>query len=83
MRGYHYPKIVTTGGQTKYGDAPVKNRFSHIHDALQYAVVGAGGGRALIRGGKAAKPVVAPMTPERGATSIFQRLRAQAGAQRR
>ncbi len=82
MRGYHYPKIVTNNGTTKYGNAPVKNRFSHVHDALQYGIIGAGGGRALIRSAKQFKPVQAPTTPERP-SSVFDRLRANAGAMRR
>ena len=34
--GYCYGEIGTTG---TYRDAPDKNRFSHIHDALQYVLV--------------------------------------------
>jgi hypothetical protein len=34
--GYHYRKIKTASG-IKFADAPDKNEFSHIHDALQYA----------------------------------------------
>ena len=37
----------------------VKNRFSHIHDALQYLLLGAGEGRSLVLGGKTSKPFVA------------------------
>jgi hypothetical protein len=33
--GYHYRKIKTASG-IKFSDAPDKNDFSHIHDALQY-----------------------------------------------
>lgn len=36
MGGYCYPKIESTG---EYGDQILKNRFSHIHDALQYVLV--------------------------------------------
>lgn len=32
--GYAYPEIGTTG---MYKDEPIKNEYSHIHDALQYA----------------------------------------------
>ncbi len=77
MRGYHYPKIITNNGSTKYGDKPVKNRFSHPHDALQYAVIGAGGGRSLIRSAHNTKPVVAPTVPSRP-SSVFDRLRTNA-----
>ena len=33
--GYHYRKIKTASG-IRFSDAPEKNDFSHIHDALQY-----------------------------------------------
>jgi len=36
-----------------------KNKFSHIHDALQYAIIGAGEGRNIIRGSKPLKPFTA------------------------
>lgn len=34
--GYCYPEIGTSG---IYGDKPIKNKFSHVHDALQYMMV--------------------------------------------
>ena len=37
MGGYHYKEIGA--GTGIYQDKPDKNRFSHIHDALQYAMV--------------------------------------------
>ena len=36
ISGYAYPEIGTTG---IYKDKPMKNRFSHVHDALQYVCV--------------------------------------------
>jgi len=33
LGGYCYPEIGNTG---EYSDHPLKNRFSHVHDALQY-----------------------------------------------
>lgn len=36
MGGYCYPEIGTTG---VYGEQPIKNKFSHIHDAYQYVSV--------------------------------------------
>jgi len=36
LGGYCYPEIGNTG---IYGDKPIKNRFSHIHDGLQYGIV--------------------------------------------
>jgi hypothetical protein len=61
VRGYHYPKIQMSG-QVRYADRPMKNRYSHPHDALQYVVIGAGGGRAVTRKGRMPVPVQAPRT---------------------
>ena len=32
----------------RYSDKPEKNMYSHIHDALQYLMLGAGEGRQLM-----------------------------------
>jgi hypothetical protein len=55
--GYHYRRMQVSG--ERYDDKPNKNRFSHVHDALQYMLLGAGEGRALTIGGKTSKPRVA------------------------
>jgi hypothetical protein len=55
--GYHYKRMQVSG--ERYDDRPNKNRFSHIHDAFQYLLLGAGEGRALTMGQKTSKPVVA------------------------
>jgi hypothetical protein len=55
--GYHYRRIQTSGD--RYDDKPLKNRYSHIHDALQYLMMGAGEGRAIISGKTRAKPFIA------------------------
>jgi hypothetical protein len=44
--GYIYRRLAVSG--ERYGDAPDKNHHSHIADALQYAIVGGGEGRALL-----------------------------------
>ena len=44
--GYQYRRMEVSG--ERYSDKPDKNMFSHIHDALQYMMLGAGEGRALI-----------------------------------
>lgn len=44
--GYQYRRLSVAG--EVYSDAPEKNRFSHVADALQYAVIGGGEGRALV-----------------------------------
>ncbi len=44
------------GTMDQYDDRPLKNRFSHVHDALQYLIIGAGEGKQLMRGHKEAQP---------------------------
>lgn len=44
---YAYPRMQ--GGGERYADRPLKNRFSHPADALQYLVLGGGEGRALVQ----------------------------------
>jgi len=44
--GYSYRRIQVSG--ERYDDRPDKNRFSHIHDALQYLMLGAGEGRRVL-----------------------------------
>lgn len=44
--GYHYKRIQVSG--ERYADKPDKNHFSHIHDALQYMMLGAGEGRSIL-----------------------------------
>jgi hypothetical protein len=55
--GYQYKRMEVSG--ERYADKPDKNMFSHIHDALQYMMLGAGEGRALMNNQKPARPVVA------------------------
>jgi hypothetical protein len=57
LGGYQYRRLQVTG--ERYDDKPAKDKFSHVHDALQYAVIGAGEGRNVTRGGKTMKPFVA------------------------
>jgi hypothetical protein len=44
--GYHYRRMQVSG--ERYEDMPNKNRFSHVHDALQYLMLGGGEGRKLL-----------------------------------
>jgi hypothetical protein len=53
--GYYYRRLQTSGN--RYDEKPLKNRYSHVHDALQYMMMGAGEGKQLIVG-KAKKPTV-------------------------
>ena len=55
--GYHYRRMQVSG--ERYDEKPNKNRFSHVHDALQYMLLGAGEGRSLTIGNKTSKPRVA------------------------
>jgi len=55
--GYQYKRMEVSG--ERYADKPDKNMYSHIHDALQYMMLGAGEGRALLNNQKPARPVVA------------------------
>ena len=56
--GYHYRRLNVSGAE-RFEEKPSKNRFSHVHDALQYALIGAGEGRKLINGNRRLRPVVA------------------------
>lgn len=44
--GYQYKRMEVSG--ERYADKPDKNMYSHIHDALQYLMLGAGEGRQLM-----------------------------------
>ena len=55
--GYQYRRMEVSG--ERYADKPDKNMFSHVHDALQYQMLGAGEGRALINNQKPATATVA------------------------
>lgn len=67
---YHYPRVRGTGREQTM---PLKNRASHIADALQYLLLGAGEGWALMKPAVTIK--VQPKRRERG----WSRLRAFAG----
>jgi len=51
--GYCYRRMQVSG--ERYDDKPDKNMYSHIHDALQYLMLGAGEGRTLMAGQKPVK----------------------------
>ena len=55
--GYSYKRMEVSG--ERYADKPDKNMFSHVHDACQYLLLGAGEGRALMNSQKPAQPTVA------------------------
>ena len=47
--GYQYKRTYYMGNE-KFDERPNKNRFSHVHDALQYAMIGGGEGRRVFTG---------------------------------
>jgi len=49
--GYQY-KRVGISGEARYEEKPSKNKYSHVADALQYMMIGAGEGREVLRGNK-------------------------------
>jgi hypothetical protein len=55
--GYAYKRMEVSG--ERYADKPDKNMYSHIHDALQYLLLGAGEGRALMSNQKPSQVVQA------------------------
>lgn len=55
--GYQYKRLNVSG--ERYDERPCKNRYSHVHDALQYALMGAGEGRAITRGSAPVNPSIA------------------------
>ena len=76
--GYHYRRMQTAGD--RYDEKPFKNRYSHIHDALQYMFMGAGEGRTILHGKKRMNPTKAKTTwnvfdkvdkPKRKSWNIF------------
>lgn len=48
VSGYQYPKIGTTGS-VRHGEKPAKNKYSHVHEARQYALCGMGYARKLVQ----------------------------------
>ena len=46
--GYHYKRIQVAGDE-RFHDKPNKNRYSHVCDAAQYMMLGAGEGDAVVR----------------------------------
>jgi hypothetical protein len=55
--GYHYRRLQVSGD--RYDEKPLKNRYSHVHDALQYLMMGAGEGRTILAGKTKSTPTIA------------------------
>jgi hypothetical protein len=60
--GYKYRRIKSTG-EERFTDEPLKNRYSHPHDALQYAALEAGGIQAIVAAQRPTRRAVAPYRP--------------------
>lgn len=64
--GYQYRRIQSSG-EAKYDDKPDKNRFSHPHDGLQYALLGGGEAKHVLSNTKTrnrpSKPAVMGWDP--------------------
>jgi hypothetical protein len=60
MGGYQFKKMKTSGS-ARYSDLPDKNKYSHIADAIQYMLLGAGEGTAVLNNVEnRARPVRSP-----------------------
>lgn len=56
--GYQYRRVGVSG-EARYEEKPDKNKYSHVHDALQYMMIGAGEGKAVLTGNKGSNVKVA------------------------
>jgi hypothetical protein len=54
---------VQVVGEDRYTDEPMKNKYSHPHDALQYAAMEFGGLQAIKEESKQRGPRVQPFRP--------------------
>lgn len=67
--GYHYP-VIKLHGVSRFAERPAKNMSSHVGEALQYGLIGAGESTRIIVGERGmGAPVVA-----RGTRNPFARL---------
>lgn len=57
--GYKYRRVQVTG-EERFTEEPSKNRYSHPHDALQYAALESGGIQAINQGRQSKAPRIAP-----------------------
>jgi hypothetical protein len=51
--GFCYKRMQVAGAEERYHDIPVKNKYSHIVEAAEYCMVGAGEGERLTGGPQA------------------------------
>jgi len=78
--GYGYRRMQVSG--ERFDDKPDKNRFSHIHDALQYLMLGGGEGRTVLNQGQVARPFtmkrefdIFTRKPKRAKQSFWNRMK--------
>ena len=71
LGGYHYRRLQVSG--ERYEDKPSKNKFSHVHDGMQYAVLGGGEGRLLLRGPNPMRSGVAKNVAAGNTSGFFKR----------
>lgn len=71
--GYHFRRLQVSG--ERYAETPDKNRYSHPADALQYLVVGAGEGRALLNQSGARQSTGIARVAQGARGSVFDRYR--------
>ncbi len=63
MNGGYQCKRIRASGVARYSEVPDKNQYSHPADALQYMLLGAGEGKALLMtAGGSSKPIHKPRT---------------------
>lgn len=48
LAGRYYYRRVQVAGDERYHDEPVKNKYSHVVEAAEYALIGGGEGEALV-----------------------------------
>jgi len=48
FRGGYQMKRLNVAGEARYEERPNKNKYSHVHDACQYAFLGGGEGREVL-----------------------------------
>lgn len=61
---YRYKRVAVAGSEDRYHEKPDKNSVSHVCEADQYRMLGAGEGRVVLRGtlgGKRSRPTQALM----------------------
>lgn len=64
--GYKYRRLQVVGDE-RYTEEPMKNGYSHPHDALQYAGLAVGGIKAVMKQGRKQPPPASTFEPQNSA----------------